>query len=116
MLWDNLERRDNNAEELRPEISHQSDHYNNLWLLHGTSMEEAQKLRSEIMALRSGIHVDSARGWLGGKNWNPEGPSSRPGGSVRQARRLTDHVESSDSWHKRSQKWSTDRGSGRRRE
>jgi len=55
-------------------------------------------LRYQVIALRSGIQVESTGGWLGGANRDPEGPSSRPGGSGRQP----GGVKSSGSWHKKS--------------
>jgi len=75
VLQGNLKSRDKDVEELRAEISRQSDRYNNLWLVHGTLLEEVQTLRSEIIALRSGLQVESIGGWLKGENRNPEGPS-----------------------------------------
>ena len=67
MLRGNLKSRDKDVEELRAKISHQSDRYNDLWLVQETSIEEAQKLHFGVIALRSGIQVNSARGWLGGE-------------------------------------------------
>ena len=40
VLRGNLEGRDKNVEQLRPAISHQSDHYNDLWSTPGTSLKE----------------------------------------------------------------------------
>ena len=77
-----MESHDKDVEELRIEVSHHPDCYNDLWLVHETSLEEVQKLRPKVIALRSGIRVDSAGEWLGGENRNPEGPSSRPGDRV----------------------------------
>jgi len=60
-----LESHDNDMEELRIEISCQSDRYDDIWLVHETLLEETQKLRSEVIALRSGPsreHRRMARG------------------------------------------------------
>jgi len=46
-----LESRDKNVEGLRIEVLHQSGSYDDLWLAHGTLLEEAQKLHFEIIAL-----------------------------------------------------------------
>ena len=81
VLRGNLESRDKNMEELRAEISRQLHRYNDLWCVHGTSLE-VQTLRSEVIALRYGVQVESAGRWLGGENRNPEGPLSWPGGRV----------------------------------
>ena len=94
MLRGSLESRDKDVEELSTEISRHLDRYDDLWFVHETLLEE---LRSEIIALRSGVLVERAGGWLRGKNRNPEGPSSWPGGSGRQTERSTNHVESSGS-------------------
>ena len=40
VLRGNLKSRDKNEEELRAEISRQSDRYNDLWSAHRTSLEE----------------------------------------------------------------------------
>jgi len=56
--------------------------YNDFWLVHETLLEEAQKLRSEVITFRSGVQVESARRRLGVENRSPEGPSSRPEGWV----------------------------------
>ena len=100
---------------MRAKFSRQSDHYDDLWFIHETLLGEAQKLHSVVKTLRSGVQVESVGGCLGGENRNPEGLSSRPGGSDRHPRRSTDRVESSESGHVRSQRWSADRGSGYRR-
>ena len=112
VLRDNLESCGKDVEELRVEVSRQSDHYNDLWSAHGTSLEEVQMLRSQVIDLRLGVRVENVRGWPVGANRDPEGPSSRPEGSGRQPGRSTDHVKSPGSWHERSQRWSTDQGSG----
>ena len=114
VLRGNLKGMTKNVEELRAEISHQSDRYNDLWFVHGTSLEEVQKLRSEVIALRSGVRVESVGGWLGARTGTPRVLASSPG-SGSQPGRPTDCVESSGSWHERSRRWSADRGSGRRR-
>ena len=67
VLRDNLENRDKGV-ELRAEASRQSDHYNKLWSAHRTLLEKAQTLHSQVIALRSGVQVESARGWIGGAN------------------------------------------------
>ena len=41
-------------EELRAEASRQLDRYNELWSTHRTLLEEAQTLRSQVIALKSG--------------------------------------------------------------
>ena len=56
----NLKNRDKNVKELRTEVSRQSDRYNDLWLVHGTSLEEVQNLSSEVIALRSDVREESA--------------------------------------------------------
>ena len=61
-------------EELKTEVLRQSDHYDNLWLAHGMLLEEAQKLRSEVIALRSGVRVKGVGAWLRVENWSLEGP------------------------------------------
>ena len=115
VLRGSLESRDKDVEELRSEVSCQSDHYDDLWLAHRISLKEAQKLSSEVIALRSGVQVESTRGWLGARTGTPRVQSPRPGGSGCQPRGSIDRVESSESWHERSQRWSMDRGSGCRR-
>ena len=62
MLQGNLESRDKDVEEFRAEILCQLERYNNLWLVHGTLLEDAHLLRSEAITLRSGIRVESAGG------------------------------------------------------
>ena len=60
-----LENRDKAVEELRIEISCQSDRYDDIWLVHETLLEETQKLRYEVIALSSGPsreHWRMARG------------------------------------------------------
>jgi len=42
-------------EEMRTEVSHQSNCYDDLWLVYGILLEEAQKLHFEVIALRSGV-------------------------------------------------------------
>ena len=79
VLRGNLESRDKNVEELRDKISRQLDHYNDLWLVHGMSLEEAQKLHSEVITLRSGVRVESTGGWLGVKTRNPRVLAHGPG-------------------------------------
>jgi len=93
VLQDNLKSRDKDVEELRAEALRQSDRYNELWSTHGTLLKEVQMSCSQVIALRSGVRVESTRGWLGGANRDPEGPSSQPRGSGRQPGRSTDHVE-----------------------
>ena len=44
-------------EELRADVSHQSDHYDDLWLVHEALLGEAQKVPSKVIALRSVIRV-----------------------------------------------------------
>ena len=67
MLLGSLESHDKDVEELRTEVSRQSDRYNDFWLVHETSLEEAQKLRSEVIAFKSTVQVESTRGWLGAR-------------------------------------------------
>jgi len=55
-----LEGCDKDVEKFRTEVSRQSDHFDNLWFVHGKLMEEAQKLRSEVIPLRSGVRVEGA--------------------------------------------------------
>jgi len=52
-----LEGRDKVVEELRTEVSRQSDRYDDLWLVHEVLLKEARKLHSEVIALRSVIRV-----------------------------------------------------------
>jgi len=78
----NLESRDKDVEELRAEVSCQSDCYNDLSLVHETSLEEAQKLRSDVIALRSGIRVESAEGWLEARTGTLRVLAPSPGGRV----------------------------------
>ena len=111
-----MESRDKDVEELRTEVSCQSDRYDDLWLIHGTLLEEAHQLHSEVITLISGVRVEGTRVRLGVKNWSPEGPSSWPGGLGRQSGRSSDRAESSDSWHGRTQRGLTDWASGQRRE
>jgi len=51
-IQSSLEGRDKDVEELRTEVSRQSDHYDDLWLVHGTLLEEAQKLCSKVITLK----------------------------------------------------------------
>ena len=53
------------VEELRTEVSLQSDRYDNLWLAHGTLLEEAHKLHFEVIALRLGVRVEGVGVGLG---------------------------------------------------
>ena len=48
MLWAGLESHDKDMEELRTKVPHQSDCYNDLWLVHQTS---AKGRRSYILGL-----------------------------------------------------------------
>ena len=82
VLWGNLESCDKDVKKLRAEISRQSDRCNDIWLVHKASLEEMQKLHSEVISLRSNVQVESARGWLRGENRNPEGLASGPVGRV----------------------------------
>ena len=91
------ELRAKDVEELRTEVSHKLDRYDDLWLVHGALLEKAHKLRSEIIALRSGIRVECVGVQLGVENRSPKGPSFRFNGSGRQFGRLYDHAESSGS-------------------
>jgi len=59
VLRGNLESLDKDVEELRAELSRQSNRYNDLWHVHGTSLEEVQKLRSEIITLKYDVQVES---------------------------------------------------------
>jgi len=79
VLRGNLESHDKDVEELKVEISRQSDHDNNLWLVHETSLEEVQKIRPEVIALRSDVQVKSTREWLGARTGAPRvlAPGSR---------------------------------------
>ena len=68
-----MEGRDKDVEEFRTEVSRQLDRYD-LWLVHRALLEEAQKLRSEVIALRSGVRVKGVGAWLRVENWSLEGP------------------------------------------
>ena len=57
LLPDNLESRDKDVEGLRAKISCQSDRYNDIWLVNGMLLEEVQKLRFEVITLRSVVRV-----------------------------------------------------------
>ena len=83
-----MEGRGKDVEELRAEVSHQSNHYKEL-CAHGTSLEEVQMLCSQVIALKSDVKVESAGGWLRGANRDPKG-SSYAGGSDCQPGRSTD--------------------------
>ena len=63
-----MERCDKDVEELRTEVSRQSDRYDDLWFIHGALLEEAQKLCSKVIALRSGVRVEGVRVRLGVEN------------------------------------------------
>ena len=89
-------------EELRAKVSRQSDRYNDLWLIHEAMLEEAQKLRSEVITLRSVVRIGGNRGRLRVENKSPKGPVSRPGVSGRQFGRSSDRAEGSGSWHERA--------------
>ena len=67
-------------------------------------MEEAQKLHSEVISLRSGVRVKGVRARLRVRNQIHEGPSSRHGGPGHQFGSSSDCAESSDSWHKRARR------------
>ena len=60
--------------ELRTEVSCQSDRFDNLWPIHGALLEEAQKLRSEVIALRSSVRVGGAGVRNGDEDRSPKGP------------------------------------------
>ena len=62
MLRNNLENHDKYVEKLRAEGSRLSYHYKELWSDYGTLLEEAQTVRSQVIALRSGSRVESTRG------------------------------------------------------
>lgn len=61
MLRGSLESRDKDVEELRIEVSRQSDHYDDLCLVYEILLEKAQKLRSDIITLRSSVRRDRWR-------------------------------------------------------
>ena len=67
MLRDNLKSRDKDMEELRVEASLQSD-------LMGRCLRRYRRC-SQVIALISGVRVESAGGWLEGANRDPEGPN-----------------------------------------
>ena len=114
VLKNNLENHEKDVEELRAEVSHQSERYDEFWSAHGVLLEEAQTLRSQVTTLSSGGRVEITRGWLGSASRDPEGPNSWLRGSDCQSGRPTDHAERSGGWHERSRGWSEDQGSGRR--
>ena len=65
VLRDNSKSHDKDVKELRAEGSRQSDHYNELFSAHRTSLEEVQMLRYQVIVHRSGIQMESVGGWLG---------------------------------------------------
>ena len=77
-------------------------------------MDEAQKLHTKVIALRSGICVEGVGARLGVVNHNPEGPILRHGEPGCQSGISSDRVESSDSWHKRAREggWTGKAGIG----
>ena len=77
-----MEGRDKDMEELRIEVSCQSDRYVDLLFAHEALLEEAQKLRSEVVALRSVIQV--------------EGVGDSPGSRTRAPRVLSPDLEGRD--------------------
>ena len=107
-----MEGRDKDVDKLRTEVSRQLDRYDDLWLVHDTLLEEAQKLRFEVITLRSSVRVEGVGVRLGVENQSPKGHSF---GSGHQSWRSSDPAESSGSWHERAWGGLTDRGSGRRR-
>jgi len=70
------------VEELRTEVSRQSDRYDNLWLAHGTLLEEAQKLHFEVIALRLGVRVEGVGVGLGSGIGSPRALASDIEGRV----------------------------------
>jgi len=95
MLKNNLGNREKDVEELRAEASRQSDRYDELWRAHGVLLEEAQKLRSQVIILNLGVRVESAGDWLGSGSRDPEGPSFRLRSLSRQSGRATSMLEAS---------------------
>ena len=81
-IWSSLEGRDKVIEELRAEVSRQLDRYADLWFAHETLLEEAQKLRSKVIALRLVIQV--------------EGVGDSPGSRTRAPRVLSPDLEGRD--------------------
>ena len=69
-------------EELRTEVSHQSDRYDDLWHVHGVLLEEAQKLHFEVIALRLGILVEGVGVGLGSGIGSPRALASDIEGRV----------------------------------
>jgi len=94
------------VEELRFEASRQSEHYDVLWIAHGSLFEEVQTLCFQVIILSSGGRVESARGSLGSTSHDPERSSSRPRDSGRQSGKTIDHAENSGGWHGRFRRWS----------
>jgi len=70
-IQSSLESHDMDVEELRTEVSQQLNLYDNLWLAHRMLLEEAQKLCSEVITLRSGIRVEDVGARLGVRNRSP---------------------------------------------
>ena len=70
-----LEGRDKHVEDLRNEVSLQSDRYDRL--IHVALLEETQKLCSEVTALRSGVRVEGVGAWPRVESRSPEKPSFR---------------------------------------
>ena len=70
-MWSNLKSRDKVMEELRIEVSRQSDRYDNLWLVHEALLEEAHKLHSEVIALRLIVRVGGAGDGSGSRTRAP---------------------------------------------
>jgi len=95
VLKNNLGNREKDVEELRAEASRQSDRYDELWRAHGVLLEEAQKLRSQVIILNLGVRVESAGDWLGSGSRDPEGPSFRLRSLSRQSGRATSMLEAS---------------------
>ena len=97
-----LESRDKDVEGLRTEVSRQSGRYDDLWLAHGILLEEARKLCSEVIALRSGVRVEDVGVRPRVRNRSPEHPSFQHGGSSHQSGASSDRNEIFGSWHERA--------------
>ena len=70
-IQSSLESHDMDVEELRTEVSQQLNLNDNLWLAHRMLLDEAQKVRSEVITLRSGIRVEDVGARLGVRNRSP---------------------------------------------
>ena len=69
-LKKDLEHHEHDVEELRADLEHQCDRYNELWKAHGDLLMEAQTLRSQVPIRKSGAQVEGVK--LGARAVRPE--------------------------------------------